>query len=75
MEEKKILEIIEKIKPFLQSEGGNIEFIKYENNIVYINLGGACACCPMVDITLKEVIETAIKEEIPSVKEVINLNS
>ncbi len=72
-EEQKIKEIIDKLRPFLISDGGNIEFIKYENNIVYIKMLGACAGCELIDFTLKEGIEGAIKEEIPSVKEVINI--
>ena len=72
-EEQKIKEIIAKLRPFLISDGGNIEFIKYENNIVYIKMLGACAGCELIDFTLKEGIEGAIKEEIPSVKEVINI--
>ncbi|MCI9585163.1 MAG: NifU family protein [Bacilli bacterium] len=74
-EEQKIIEIIDKLRPFLITDGGNIEFIKYENNIVYIKMLGACAGCDLIDITLKEGIEGAIKEEIPNVKEVINVNS
>lgn len=73
MEEEKIKEIINKLRPFLVSDGGNIEFIKYENNIVYVKLTGACAGCELLDITLKEGIESTIKEEVPNVKEVINV--
>ncbi len=73
-EEQKIIEVIEKLKPFLIMDGGNLEYIKYENNIVYVKLSGACANCQMLDFTLKDGIETAIKEEVPQVKEVININ-
>lgn len=75
MEEKKIKEVIETLRPFLVSDGGDIEFVKYENDIVYINMLGACANCHMLDLTLKEGIEAAIKEEVPSVKEVINIRN
>lgn len=71
--EEKIKQIIDELRPFLINDGGNIEFIKYENNIVYIKMMGACANCSMLDITLKEGIEQAIKEEVPEVKEVINI--
>lgn len=73
--EKKIIEIINHLRPFLNNDGGNIEFIKYENNIVYIKMMGACANCHMLDLTLKEGIEATIKEEIPEVKEVINIET
>lgn len=71
--EDKIKEVIDTLRPFLINDGGNIEFVKYENNIVYIQMMGACSNCEMLDLTLKEGIEVAIKEEVPEVKEVINL--
>ncbi|MBR2833256.1 MAG: NifU family protein [Bacilli bacterium] len=72
-ETKKIKEVIDKIRPFLITDGGNIEFIKYEDKIVYIKMLGACAGCDLIDYTLKDGIESAIKEEVPTVKEVINI--
>ncbi len=72
-EEEKIIEVIDKLRPFLVSDGGDIEFIKYEDNIVYIKLLGACAGCELIDLTLKDGVEGAIKAEVPSVKEVINV--
>lgn len=71
---EKIRNVIEKIRPFLISDGGNLEFIKYENNIVYVKLLGACAECGMLDVTLKDGIEQLIINEIPEVKEVINVD-
>ena len=70
---KKIIEVIDQLRPFLINDGGNIEFVKFEDGIVYIKMMGACADCSMIDLTLKDGIESAIKEEIPSVKEVINI--
>ena len=72
-QEKKIIEIIDKLRPFLINDGGNIEFVKYEDNYVYIKMMGACANCQMLDITLKDGIEAAIINEIPDVKGVINI--
>ena len=71
--EKKIISIIDELRPYLMNDGGNIEFVKYENNIVYIKLTGACAHCQMMDLTLKEGIEASIKEEVPEVLEVVNI--
>lgn len=71
--EEKIISIIDKLRPYLISDGGNIEFIKYNDGIVYIKMNGACANCSMLDFTLKEGIEAAIKEEVEEVKEVINV--
>ena len=72
-EEEKIIEIIDKLRPFLVSDGGDIEFIKYEDDVVYIKLSGAGAGCELIDCTIKEGTEDAIKGLVPSVKEVINV--
>jgi Fe-S cluster biogenesis protein NfuA len=69
----KVIDILNKIRPFLIMDGGNVEFLKYEDGIVYIRMLGACAGCYMLDATLKDGIETAIVEEIPEVKGVINI--
>lgn len=71
--ENRIIEILNVLRPFLINDGGDLEFVKYEDNIVYIRMLGACAGCIMIDSTLKDGIETAIMEEIPEVKEVINI--
>lgn len=71
--EEKIIEIIDMLRPFLAMEGGNIEYIKYEDNIVYIKMLGACADCLYVDDTISSSIESTIMEEIPEVKGVVNL--
>lgn len=72
--ELKIIALIDKIRPFLISDGGNLEYVKYENNIVYVRLTGACKDCAMIDITLKDGIEELIVNEIPEVKEVRNID-
>lgn len=75
MEKKEIIiDIIDHLRPFLINDGGDVEFVKYENNNVYIKMTGACANCHMLDLTLKEGIEAAIKSEVPEVKEVINIS-
>ena len=61
------------MRPFLISDGGDIEFVEYEDNIVYIRLKGACADCDYIDITIKEGIEEMLVTEIPEIKGVINL--
>ena len=71
---KQIVNLIEKIRPFLVNDGGNLEFVKYEDNIVYVRLLGACKDCAMMDVTLKEGIEEIIINEIPEVKEVVNID-
>lgn len=72
--ERKILETIDKIRPFLISDGGNLEFVKFEDGIVYIKLLGACSHCSMIDVTLKEGIESMLVNEIPEVLGVIRVD-
>jgi len=67
--EEKIKEVIEKIKPILQNDGGNIEFVNFEAGIVYVKVSGVCMHCYMLDQTL-EGIEMALMSEIPEVKKV-----
>lgn len=71
--ENKIVEIIDNLRPYLVSDGGNIEFIKYEDHIVYVKMSGACANCYMQDSTLKDGIETILKDEIDENIQVINI--
>ena len=65
--ETKIIEILDRIRPYLENDGGNLEYIKFEEGIVYIKLLGACAGCSMIDITLKDGIEAMLMDEIPEV--------
>ncbi len=74
MQEEKIKDIIEKLRPFLINDGGNIEFVKYEDGIVYIKMLGACVNCQMLDFTLKDGIEATIINEVPEVKNVVIVN-
>ena len=73
-QEKKIKKIIDTIRPYLMSDGGDCEFVKYEDNIVYVKLTGACADCSIIDLTLKEGIESTIMEEVKEVKGVVNIS-
>lgn len=72
--EDKIKKAIEKVRPSLQADGGDIKFVGWypETGIVQVQLVGMCAHCPMSQMTLKQGIEAEIKKEVPEVKEVIN---
>lgn len=72
--EDKILEIIDKIRPFLINDGGNLEFVKFEDGIVYIKMLGACSHCSMIDVTLKEGIESMLINEVPEVLGVVKVD-
>ena len=71
-DEEKIINIINNIKPFINSDGGDIEYIKYEDKYVYLKLHGACDSCNAIDFTIKDVIYNAIKEEVEDCQGVIN---
>ena len=67
---EKIQAALEKIRPSLQADGGDVEFVDYEDGIVKVRLQGACFGCPMSQMTLKNGIERILKEEIPEFKSV-----
>ena len=71
--ELKIKELLDDLRPFLNGDGGDIEFIKYEEKYVYIKLTGACANCGFQDETINLGIERYFKEEIPEIEGVINV--
>ena len=72
--EKKIIEIINDLRPYLNLDGGDIEFIKYEDSILYIKLVGNCAHCLMQDETLNDGILKMLQEEVPEIQSIINVN-
>jgi Fe-S cluster biogenesis protein NfuA len=69
---EKVEKALEKIRPMLQADGGNVELVEVTSDgIVKLKLQGSCGCCPMSQMTLKNGIEKIIKQEVPEVKEVI----
>ena len=64
-------EVLGKIRPMLERDGGNVELVEVNDGTVTVKLTGACAGCPMSTMTLKMGIERILKEEIPEVKEVV----
>ncbi len=70
---KKEKEIIQKVRPYLQRDGGDVEFVKIEDAIVYVEMKGACVGCSALDVTLKDGIEAIILEEVPGVIGVENI--
>ena len=71
--EDQIVKILNKIRPYLNSEGGDLEYIGFKDGIVYIRMLGACMDCGALDSTLKDGIEALLIENIPEVIEVKNL--
>jgi Fe-S cluster biogenesis protein NfuA len=70
---EKVDKALDKIRPALMADGGNVELIDVENGVVKVKLTGACGGCPMSQMTLKMGIERVLKQEIPDVKEVVSV--
>ncbi len=68
-----VLEVLDKLRPYLQRDGGDVELVDVEDGIVKLRLVGACGSCPSSTITLKAGIERALFEEIDGVREVMQV--
>jgi Fe-S cluster biogenesis protein NfuA len=67
----KVEAVLDKIRPQLMMDGGNVELVEVNEGTVKVKLTGACGGCPMASMTLKMGIEKILKQEIPEIKEVI----
>ena len=68
---EKVEKALDKIRPALMADGGNVELVEVREGVVKVRLTGACGGCPMSQMTLKMGIERHLKKEIPEVKEVV----
>ena len=68
---EEVQKVLDKIRVGLQRDGGDVELVDVEDGVVKVKLQGACAGCPMSQMTLKMGIERALKQAIPEVKEVV----
>ena len=73
--EEQIKNVIHKLRPYLQRDGGDIEYVDFKDGIVYVRMLGASAGCTMIDDTLKDGVEQILMEEVPGVLEVQNISS
>ncbi len=64
---EKVQEVLDMIRPMLKADGGDVELVEVKDNVVKVRLQGACAGCPMSQMTLKNGIEKIIKKEIPEI--------
>ena len=73
MDKEKVKKVIESIRPSLQADGGDLVLVEVtDDGIVKVRLTGACAGCPMSQMTLKAGVERTLKKEIPEIKEVVS---
>ena len=68
---ERVEEVLNKIRPALVADGGDVQLVDVEEGVVKVKLTGACAGCPMSQMTLKMGIEKFLRKEIPEVKEVV----
>ncbi|SDE39923.1 NifU family protein [Riemerella columbipharyngis] len=69
----KVMEALESIRPFLNKDGGDIELIDVKDNNVYVRLLGNCSSCPISFSTMKLGVENTIREKVPEIAEIINV--
>ena len=67
----KVQAVLDKVRPSLQADGGDVKLVEVKDGVVKVKLTGACAGCPMSQMTLKNGIERILKREVPDVKEVV----
>jgi len=73
--ETKVKNVIDQIRPYLQADGGDIQFVELTNeNIVNVELQGACGSCPFSRMTLKNGVEEAMKKALPEIQSVEAVN-
>ena len=68
--EKQIVATLDKIRHFLQKDGGDVQFVRFEDGIVYVSLHGACQDCMFANDDIKGLVEVILQEEVPGVVEV-----
>lgn len=72
MNREQVEKVLEKVRPNLQADGGNIELVDVTaDGIVKVKLTGACGCCPMATMTLQQGVARVLKKEIPEIKDVV----
>ncbi len=67
---ERVEDVLTKVRAGLQKEGGDIELVDVRDNVVYVRLKGACGTCPMSMLTMKNWVESSIKNEIPEITSV-----
>jgi len=71
--EDQIIEVLEGLRPYLNSDGGDIEFLKYQDGVAFVKLIGACGHCPHKNETIKNGVLASLQAAIPEVVDVINV--
>lgn len=69
--EEKVIELLDRIRPNIQMDGGDVEFVSYENGVVNVRFQGACVGCHLSQVTLYMGIQEMFQRELPEVKQVV----
>ena len=70
MDREKVEQVLAQVRPALQADGGDVELVDVEGNVVKVRLKGACGCCPMAQMTLRNGIEARLRQELPELEKV-----
>lgn len=70
---EKVVAALEKVRPALQADGGDVELVDVKDGVVTVRLTGACGGCPMSAMTLKMGVERVVREEVPEIKELVSV--
>ena len=73
LNDSNVIEVLSELAPYIEADGGFLEYVETEEVWVKVRLGGACATCAMSTMTLKQGIERKLMEEIPDVKGVVQV--
>jgi len=68
---EKVVESLDRVRPSLQADGGDVELVDVKDGVVTLRLTGACGGCPMATMTLRNGIERILREDVPEIKEVV----
>ncbi len=68
---EKVAAALEKARPALQADGGDVELVDVKDGVVTVRLTGACGGCPMSGMTLKMGVERVVREEVPEIRELV----
>ena len=71
--EERTREVIDAIRPYIQADGGDIEFVEVKDGNAHVRLHGACAMCPHAAMTLQMGVEKNLRERVPEIQHVVNV--
>ena len=73
LNDSNVINVLSDLAPYIEADGGFLEYVETEDNYVKVRLGGACSTCAMSTMTLKQGIERKLMEDIPDVKGVVQV--